>query len=75
MNTYAIPSLNPFGMRTYAMGDFLKSFGMNTCAKYPGGRGYIVTFGDEKTSLALREAMLASAEAFCENLSHAPHTT
>jgi hypothetical protein len=42
MNTYAIPKLNSFRMRTYAMRDFVKSFGMNTCAKWGGGRGHPV---------------------------------
>ena len=40
MNTYAILSLNSFGMCTYAMGNFLKAFGMNTCARWGGGEGY-----------------------------------
>jgi hypothetical protein len=74
MNTYATHPLNSFGLRTYAMGCLLKSFGMNTCAKYPGGRGHIVTFADEKRSCVVKP-ILASAEAFCENLTHAPHTT
>ena len=38
MNTYTIYPLNSFGMRTYAMGYFLKPFGMNTYAKWGGGR-------------------------------------
>jgi hypothetical protein len=42
MNTYAIPKLNSFRIRTYAMRDFAKSFGMNTCAKWSGGRGHPV---------------------------------
>jgi hypothetical protein len=75
MNTYTIYPLNSFGMCTYAMGDFLKSFGMNTYAKYPGGGGIFLRSTTKKHPSRLEKPTLASAEAFCENLSHAPHTT
>jgi GNAT superfamily N-acetyltransferase len=53
MNTCVISPLNSFRMRTYAMGDFLKSPGMNTYAKYPGGGGsYCYVRRQKKTSLA-----------------------
>jgi hypothetical protein len=38
MSTCTIYRPNSLRMRTYAMGDFLKAFGMNTYAKYTGRR-------------------------------------
>jgi hypothetical protein len=60
MNTCTIFPLNSFRIRTYAMGDFLSAFGMNTYAKYAGGGGVPPTSKNQ----GRRRAVLRSGDAF-----------